>query len=539
MWAVEKPLTLPWLFCERVRRGQIKPFIYDRVVDRTHGAYPDAVVPKAVREEKIHSQMLPDGAALSLKIGKSEFKRLEFFAGSVNDLDSGPISWNYLNYFVCPDIEKLVAHGKDIFYHLSALGPFIQSASRVAGRFLGQLQGAYAAGKCEPLGGPLGRFWNLDTGLGVRVQNVPTDTAKDVITRIDLVHVLEATRQSVGYMREVPWLSRVKKVEYGFPDERVFKFRENQKAFDSLAALSEPDDEAYLDCIRLTEEARNRQLSPFPVGADEFWTARTAGHSCAVTFPTLSLANGVPVVTLMDIGHRLTLQFRMAVADLGRFASGPDSKPHEKLALFAVADKEKGIKGACTDTAHDWAAKNWVKKKGVILDHAEKPEAVQDGLQYFSTRVLLGFENDPDEKRVTEPGRWNNVVAAHEVGRNIAVATGRPLVLHPTVDPTTIPTQEGKSTGTAFDPATQYEVYSDPSPTEQLFFTLFPLVRTKDGVFDIFSKTEVQEDQLERLKAIDSVGFVKIVLLYDLSGRGALQVGKCYVDGVEVKVEAA
>jgi len=180
-----------------------------------------------------------------------------------------------------------------------------------------------------------------------------------------------------------------------------------------------------------------------------------------------------------------------------------------------------------------------VKEKGVVLDFAETPEEVRNGLQLFSTRVLLGFDTDPELKRVTALGTWNNVVAKHEVGRNLAVATGRRLVLHPTVAPSEIPTQGGKSTGEPFDPERQYEYYSDPSPTEQVFFTVYPLVTTRDGIWDVFAKKKVEEKQFEQLKAIDSVGFVKIVLMYALTGRGALQLDRCWIDGVPVTVERA
>lgn len=540
MFAVEKPLTFPWLFCERVRSRSIKPFIYDRVVHKDLSAYPSSIVPEAAVEEKKHDQMMPDLANFGGI--PSEVRRLEFFASSKNDGNSDPYTWNYLNYFMCPSVERLVANGDDVFYHLGALAPFVATASRVATTFLNELQGAYAQGKKQRpvrIRGALGRFWNLDTGLGIRVQRVPTDTHHDVITRIDLVHVLEASHQALHYSREVPWKTKVGHTEFTFPDERAFTFRNEQQAFASLASISEPDDKAYMDCIRLTEEARRRVMGVAPVAYAEYWNAQTAGHACVVEIPSASLTTQVPTVQLLDLGHRLTLQFRAAIADLeGALASGPSS-PGEQLAFFAVADKEKKLDGACTDSAHAWTEEYWVKRKGVVVDHVQDPDSTAGRLQYFSTRVLLGFETDREQERVVDPAGWNNGVHPHEIGRNLSVGTGRPWVLHPTVSPLAIPKQEGKSTGAEFDPKTQYETYSDPSPTEQVFFTVYPIVRTRNGHFDLISKkkVDVSEDGLKKLKRIDSVGFVKIVLLYDLSARGAVQLDRCFVDGVEVPVE--
>lgn len=108
-------------------------------------------------------------------------------------------------------------------------------------------------------------------------------------------------------------------------------------------------------------------------------------------------------------------------------------------------------------------------------------------------------------------------------GCNFAIGTGRHDVLTPISD--------GR-----FWADSDFTRYSDLFPTEHTFFTLYALVKTSKGCFDIFSKNPVTEDQLKDLKRIDCEGFVKIVLFYVLGNDGAAQISECYIDGLVVPI---
>jgi hypothetical protein len=503
-------------------------------------------------------------------LNRSEKKKLAYFSSATNDRDSKPHSWNYLTFYVCPDFEKLEKQdgrdvdpawqpGWNVFYDLPAVGHFVEASATVAGKFLRDLQTAYGGGAearssapsaapaCAepkpPALGDLAGFWNLDTGLGIRVQSVATDTAKDVVTRIDLRHVFELLPEPCRYVRQDPWMALYpdRKKSFGFPAERAFKFRDSQQAYAAFGEISEPDDEAYLQAIVLTEEARAAQRKPPGVRPDEFWGVRAGNQLYAVETPTETVCDtGETRVSVVQLAHRLTLCFRAGIADLGGVrGSGRAAQAKEKLSLFAVSDKARGVAEACTGSAVDWTHDYYEDREGVILDFTDEPELVRNGVQYFSTRLLLGFEVDPELERIVELGGWNNGVAPHEVGRNISIATGRHFVLHPTPPSFPLRPVSHKSIGVQFHPFDHFEYYEDASPTEQLLFTVYPLVTTADGVYDVIAKEQVSEDQLEQLKKIDSVGFVKIVLMYALSPYGALQLDRCYVDGIPVAVERA
>jgi hypothetical protein len=90
----------------------------------------------------------------------------------------------------------------------------------------------------------------------------------------------------------------------------------------------------------------------------------------------------------------------------------------------------------------------------------------------------------------------------------------------------------------AFNPKEQLAHYEEVSPTEQVFFSLYVIVKREDGkVFDVLSGEEITKGNYDKLRRIDAVGFVKIVLHYETRHGGALHFETCFVDGLEVPVD--
>ncbi|OFX19290.1 MAG: hypothetical protein A2V77_10120 [Anaeromyxobacter sp. RBG_16_69_14] len=572
-WALERPLNFPWVFCDRVlikdqqNPSHLEPFIHNVVVDEKEGAYPSNDVCKSVREEKSSFQMDDP----YMPHGKSERRKLLFFSSHANGapglltthtayvlgtttekrdlpdfVGDERTTWNYLTYTVCPDLDKVKKYGRDVFYHLDALGAFVHSAADLAKVFMGGLASAYKVANPTVLG-PLSRFWNLDTGLGLAIQKVASDTSKEAITRLDFVHAFTLVNKP-AYDREAPYLESMQPMTYAIEDTRAFPIRKAAGEFENFRSISEPDEEAFLDRIRLTDEARGRGRWPAHVAFDRktFFDGRaTPAEADWIPVTTTSLKKPNKIV-ILDVKHRLTLDLRVPVADLGEVGGAPVCAPDgevgvcapEKLCLFFAGDGANGLRNACTKEA-----KEWLERSAKPLDHSEEPDETKHGLQYFSTRLFVNFETEKNLARKVQQGVWNNVVPfrAHEAhyGRNFAVGTGRCKVLHPTVQATESIIMTGKKRGFQFDPETQFAYYDNLSPTEQVFFTLYPLVKEPDGhVYDMLSKERVNDKQFDDLKRIDAVGFVKIVLLYQLAPRGALQLDRCYVDGLEVPVES-
>ena len=149
------------------------------------------------------------------------------------------------------------------------------------------------------------------------------------------------------------------------------------------------------------------------------------------------------------------------------------------------------------------------------------------GLRFFTTRILANLEPSRDRKLLTQ-GPWNNVVPYKEherhYGRNFAIGTGRAKVLH------------ADAQSNQFDGLRDFTVYQDVSPTEQIFFSLFALVRDRDGVYDVFSKEKIEKKRMADIRRIESVGWVKIVLYYQVRPGGYCQLSECFVDGLRVPV---
>jgi hypothetical protein len=180
-------------------------------------------------------------------------------------------------------------------------------------------------------------------------------------------------------------------------------------------------------------------------------------------------------------------------------------------------------------------AKHWLAdKKTTVQDFDYSNKSHYRNLLRFKTNLLLNFENGKDIQRKISPGEWNNTInyQSHKkhYSRNYAIATGRRHVLHPDGD--------GQ-----FWADKDFTYYKNLSPTEHIFFSIYLLVRTPDGVFDMLSKEKVAKKELENLKKIDCLGFVKIVLFYTLDPNADQKYGamlnECYIDGLKVPVVTA
>ena len=108
-------------------------------------------------------------------------------------------------------------------------------------------------------------------------------------------------------------------------------------------------------------------------------------------------------------------------------------------------------------------------------------------------------------------------------GRNFAISTGRKHVL--------VSTEGG-----TFDPYSKLAYYRNISPTEHVFFTLYPLLREGGSYWDIFSKN-APSAAFDELKKISSCGTVKIVLIYERTCDKSLTLREAYLDGLKAPVE--
>jgi hypothetical protein len=576
---IEKPFLFPLLFADRVLDPDdpVKPFIYDVVVNTAH---PAADVHPVIAAERTSAQM-KDGKAPG---GHSERHKLEYFAGKLNAKDGEPCSLNYLNFTVCPSRERAKAFGASVFFDVDALQPFVDSGIGLAQSFLLELSSAYEKNK-SPAARPtpasldavrldkLGRFWNLDTGLGLEVSCVGTTVPCEAVTVLDFVHVLDAQgpgklayRQkdeksghvaALGDARFVDEVARLASADPVAP----FPLR-NPTHFDEWSQVAEPDDKEFLPRVAVGSMPP-RRLAPVmprhegPADAQEveayLFAEPNAHPPKPLQVPTKGLQKEACVLQVSNRLSRLTVELRIRIARLG-------AKPSD-VAMFLYADDDnkteiearmgEGTVGQyfAAEMTHWWLNRPAFGVRLVDF-HVGTPagaylSAGQTEMQAFTTTLLANFEPkvldeaDGDElrwkdvpDRQIQAGEWNNVVPygkPKKNGRNYAVGTGRRYVLRPT----------NLAEGQVFTPGRdQLRKYTDVSPTEQVFFSLHVLVRReRDGtVWDAMTKTAVTKDDLANIRRIDAAGFVKIVLYFVLKGDGAFQLETCHIDGVPVRV---
>jgi hypothetical protein len=245
-FSVEKPLTFPWLFCDRVLAGQLQPFIYRIVVDKTNGSYRANELAGKFREkatdEANDDQMKADSPV------PSERQNLAFFSSQRNT-DDGSTSFNFLNFKVCPNVERTRRFAANTFYDFAALLPFLNTAAVAATTLVGELSSAYAerqVGSLKKLRG----FWNLDTGLGLRVFQRVADTDRESITDLEFVHVFgELGGGTTGYMRGLPYLSGRASGDYSFGKAQAFETYPAAAPFEGIDSVYEERDGAYLERI--------------------------------------------------------------------------------------------------------------------------------------------------------------------------------------------------------------------------------------------------------------------------------------------------
>ena len=543
-FAYERPMHLPQVCADRLLDGSVLPFVYPVVVHKVTGAYPTDTVAEYVKTEAESSAMKDDEG------GFTEANKAAYFSSERNTGDSGT-SNNYLTYIVCPDLTRLRLYGRDIFYSFAALESFLKRGVSQAQAFVPLLRSAYRKGDPALLGA-IRNHWNLDTGIGLKVARGASDTPLEVVARLDFVHVLgpsgggpaKVHPQGKGrhYLSASPPKDRPHLNWKGSGDTCA----QEAAAFDlftppeaaGLEAFSEQRDK-YADRIRLAAVARKPPLASKvsvagPTRAfagteyqDKFSAAFKAFFEKTKDPPprrtvlgVLSdLFSGKNEVQVARYAHRLNLEVRAYVSTLGE----------DQVGMFLHADP-KGPKDAMAVGKKKGAVQDWMKKAQMLAHLADGDTDEASGLRVFTTRILTNLEKDKRTDREVEAGKWNNVVDydAHQkhYGRNFVLSTARTKVL--------------KATGKRnFNGLTDFSVFDDLYPTEQVFFTLYALVRTPTGVHDAFSKKEVSSaDAMKEILRIQQIGFMKIVLFFELTDDGASMLTECWVDGEPMRVDS-
>lgn len=568
----------------------LDPFIYDRVVHKTAGAYPAKLIFQAAIDEAAEDQMRDPGW---LAVGKlNERRRVQFFATEKNS-DQSPWGYqlNYLNFAVCPDLERLKEDAPMLgvaFTDPGALKGVGTQAVGVAATFANRVLGGYASKDPDTLR-EVGLFWNLDTGLGLEVQAGKTFTEKELVTRLDFVHVLSnrvsgssrgagTSEGDLGYRRDgdpanIAYLAGKKAddldVTTGSADAfPVWAGGDGvERPFESLEKVQEPGADRFLDRIRLAGEPTERwgDLDLGPVRDDPSASASARAEKRTQrfldrffqkeehAFGWSNLLGSVSVESrrvfaLQQVRERISLELVVPIPAL----TDDEADDKDDPGLFFYADEARGVADAATIAPHAWVhgerrtLQPDVAPKAKLLGYWSGGERRPGSrLRTFTARVLLNVRKS-DEREVTA-GRWNNVVpyGANKrfYGRNFAVATGRKLVLNPI--------GEGR-----FDPVRDFTYHAKVTPTEHVFLTLYPLVKTPWGVVDAFSDEEVSRGQMDELRKISGLEWKKVVLFYHLTrveappapgaGGGAkkayrpalVQLKRCLVDGLDTPVVA-
>ncbi|MDA8142252.1 MAG: zinc dependent phospholipase C family protein [Desulfobacteraceae bacterium] len=526
-YKIEKPFILPRVVCDRITQRQgVSPFIYDVVVNKDTGAFPKNEVFKDAEKEAKSKQM---------KAGKQigEYNKLAYFS-SKNNFSDPTDSFNYLNYFVCPNLERIKEYGLNVFYHLEALKPFVESAVKVAEYFLNGLNRAVS--KSDELNiGPLDHFWNLDTGLGLEVRNIAGHTPYEVITQLNFIHITDFIKDAEikysNYAANLYCMTGGK----GKTKDKSAEFRGNLSkkthAFEIYAQdkpfkdIFEVEEEEFPDEIRYVEQIKlkNPEFYKSSITLDQYFdpTKKAEKGFWQVVTEFFKSENKAQ---MRSINHRLSLRFESAIPHLQK------NMASEELGFYLYGDDSMKCVQYKEHRGKEWLA----DKKTTVQDYDYSNQSHYRNLLRFKTQMLLNFENDKDIKRKISPGEWNNTInyKANQkaYSRNYAISTGRKHVLHPDGDGN-------------FWADKDFTHYKNLSPTEHIFFSIYLLVRTQDGVFDMLSKEKISKDDLETIKKIDCLGFVKIVLFYTMDQisdhKSAAMLNECYVDGLKVPVVTA
>jgi hypothetical protein len=385
----------------------------------------------------------------------------------------------------------------------------------------------------------------------------------EVVTRLDFVHVLSgrirndarvagAPEGDLGYRREddpskIAYLARrgTQASDLTTPKAVAFPVRTSgpgvEEPFPALEAVKEPDRERYLDRIRVKGDAVERwaelDLGKIEDGPNDPRSVRAerrtkkfldlffAKEESAIGWHNVfgSVTKEMKrVFSVARVRERITLELRVPVAALGEGADEPG--------FFLYCDDALKVGEAAAVAPHAWLHE---KAKLVGYWSGEGVEK-RGGLRTVTARILLNPRKS--EERIVDEKVWNNVIpygaSRQFYGRNFAVGTGRKYVLHPT----------GNG---VFDPARDLTYYDKVTPTEHVFLTVYPLVKTPWGVVDALSDEEVgRSDVDQKIRRITGLEWKKVVLFYQLVRLGQdvprlVQLKRCFIDGIDTPVVAA
>ena len=582
---MDMALVFPRIFCDRIAANvqmnaekknggnsrpetgvnKLKPFIYDIVVKKDGGAYPGYIEEKTGKlhgilfAEAVHeaqSYQMEAGPDAKGNMQFSEIKKLAYFNTATNRSNIDEYSFNYLNYIVCPNLSVVESSGYNLFYNLDTLGTFITSAVTVGETFIRALKNAITANAPGNLG-VLGYFWNLDTGLGLKVKSPDSDTTREAITELKFIHISEAVPHVYhNHTRNPDYLSRISPLtdrKYNTDKEGKQKTEKSLrafhtykgKAFTSIGDVMEENEKKFMDRINLIPPEPRRD----PVcSIQTFFSDAKQTSSYIVNAATTEKGmQKETVVKASAVRHRLNLSITAAIPSLG------NSAYEGGLGFYLWNDgKIKLTEGNIAADGDIKDAYGWMRDKvsktldyipvdnllGKTRDNPEKDRfSFKGNLCLFTTHLLFNLENNKTFKREIAAGKWNNVIPYEpnkkNYSRNYCVGTGRQNVL--------FPVNSGN-----FNPRTHFGRIPNVAPTEQIFFTLYLLVRSvtrKPGSqesvvswFDMVSREAVSEKQLETLIRIETLGFTRIVLFYELTAQGVVPLNECFVDGMKVRI---
>jgi hypothetical protein len=520
-YLLERPIIFPRIFCDRMlARDGISPFIYDVVVRKgAEAAYPPGDVFAQATAEATTEQMsdLFNG-------GRNESNKLKTFCSRIN-LGDDYNSFNFQIYFMCPRLARLREYGPTMFWEPAALPPFMKTAVDVSSRFAWAFTD-YAKSKASSIG-VLEGFWNLDTGLGLQIQNVATKCKKEVRTRIKFPHVTEATHLKIEHTRQNAYTGG-KGAPQKYNLAAIYGLDPAKPAFNAVDGgpyptsydVAEASKDAYLKTI-ITEQETGAPL--LEMSLDEFFAMPPKAPQCgAIAAGTDSVEPDTVVKIPRGLNSRLTLDIEVPIVRLG------DSE----ITGFALYSDKAGS-GASPQAFGEKAAEHWLGSGSQALRFIEHNSSSQsdvkldNGRAHFTGRILLNLDDCfANVGREIEKDKWNNVVDAKEIGKycgkNFAVAACRQNVLK----------QNGDGN---FWANRDFQLYTDLTPTEQIFLTLYALVRTPNGCIDACTGKPVSKSDFENARKIQCVGFVPIVLLYVFDGNRPAQLSTCYVDALRVK----
>jgi hypothetical protein len=262
----------------------------------------------------------------------------------------------------------------------------------------------------------LENFWNLDTGLGLTIQNVASASAKEVRTRIKLPHITEVTHLGINHQRQDSHIGGETQQKYDLANK--YGYQADKPAFDAIGGpvfetsrdVFETSKSKYLDAI-VTVQERGTPLRDMSL--DEFFSPSSprAKGGCLVA-GTDSIDPKTVVRCPRTLASRLTLEFEAPIVKLG-------DKEVTGFALYT----DKGGSTAAAQAYEEDAAKKWLDSKTSqclrFIEDKGTPQLdvkLMKGRAHFKGRILLNFDEwSRNVVREVEKGKWNNVIGPDEV----------------------------------------------------------------------------------------------------------------------------